>query len=85
MAHIVIMLPDQHKHLGIAWQNVVERVVQLVANGKGGKSVDHAQMAREVDDVTAAVDRWGEAMALTLRPLRTSVRIPCDQDECHHG
>jgi hypothetical protein len=84
MAHIVIM-PVQHKHLGSAWQNVVERVVQLAANGRGGKSVDCAQMAREVDDVTVAVDRWGEAMEFTLRPLRTSVRIPCDGDERHHG
>jgi hypothetical protein len=84
MAHIVIM-PVQHKHLGSAWQNIVERVVQLAANAKGRKSVDYAQMAREVDDVTAVVDRWGEAMALTLRPLRTSLRIPCAQDERHHG
>ena len=73
MAHIVIVRPDQHKHLGVAWQNTVERVVGFATN------------EREVGNVTAAVDRWGEAMALTLRPPRALSRSGRDPQEGHHG
>ena len=85
MTHIVIIRPHQHKHLGVAWQNVVERVVQLVANGRGGKPADDAKLEREVGNVTAVVDRWGEAMALTLRPPRALSGSGRDLQEGHHG
>jgi len=85
VAHIVIVRPDQHKHLGVAWQNTVERVVGFAANGRGRKPADDAKLEREVGNVTAAVDRWGEAMALTLRSPRALSRSGRDPQEVHHG
>jgi hypothetical protein len=85
VAHIVSVQPDQHQHLGVAWQNIGERVVQLAANSQGGKSTDGARTACEVGNGTAVVDRWREALTLTLRPLRNLPGSGHDQDEGHHG
>lgn len=85
MGHIVIIRPDQHKHLGVAWQHVVEHVARRAANGQGDHSADDAKTAREVGKVTAAVEQWGEAMAFTLRPLRNLSGSGRDQEEGHHG
>ena len=85
MAHIVIVRPDQHKHLGVAWQNTVERVVAFAANGRGKKPADDAKLEREVGNVTAAVDRWDEAMVLTVRPSRALSGSGRDPQEGRHG
>lgn len=85
MAHIVSILPDQPKRLGVAWQGISERLVQLAANGQGEHSTDGARTECEVGNVTAVVDQAREALALVLRPLRNLSRSGRDQDEGHHG
>lgn len=85
MAHIVSILPDQPKRLGVAWQGISERLVQLAANGQGEHSTDDASTECEVGNVTAVVDQEREALALVLRPLRNLSRSGRDQDEGHHG
>lgn len=84
MAHIVSILPDQPKRLGVAWQGISERVAQLAANGQGEPSTDAAGTACEVGHVTVVVDRWREALARTLRPLRNLSGSGHDQDVGHH-
>ena len=53
----MIELPDQHKHLAIALQEMAEQVERLGSQGSDGKSIDYARIEREVGAAAATVER----------------------------
>ncbi len=57
MIRIVIELADQHKTLGPALQRMAAQVEQLAKRGPDGKSIDYANIEREVGAAAAAIER----------------------------
>ena len=57
MARIVIEVSDQNKQLLLALQQFVELVTRIEERSSGGKSIDYANIEREVGTATAAIER----------------------------
>lgn len=64
MARIVIEVSDRNKQLALALEQLVELVAQIEARSSGGKSIDYANIERDIGAATAAIEREAHRGAL---------------------
>lgn len=65
MARIVIEVSDQNKQLVTALQGLAELVAGIQERGSGGKSIDYANIEREVGAATASIEREAHRVILS--------------------